>query len=68
MTRSEHPWTATAEDAHGNTFPMGVRAQDGYVVFASSKFWFKVAPDSADVIAPSVEAAANLARQQQRRQ
>lgn len=66
MTSSARHWTATVELATGEQITMGIRAENGYVIFASTRFWFKAEPDVADVISPSVQAASNAARRQQR--
>lgn len=66
MTARGQHWTATIELGNGEKIVMGIRAENGWVVFASTRFWFKVEPDVADVISPSVQAASNAARQQQR--
>jgi hypothetical protein len=66
MTPTGRHWTASVELANGERITMGIRAEGGHVVFASTRFWFKAEPDVADVISPSVQAASNAARQQQR--
>jgi hypothetical protein len=66
MTPSGRHWTAEIVLGDGERITMGIRAEGGWVIFASTRFWFKAAPDVADAISPSVQAASNAARQQQR--
>lgn len=66
MTAHRRHWTATIEYDNGDKITMGIRAENGYVVFASSRFRFKATPDNADLISPSVQAASNAAREQRR--
>lgn len=67
MTNGQRHWAVTLEDAHGNKFPMFIRAEAGYVMFTSTKFVFRADPDEADVIAPYVTHASDRAREQRRR-
>lgn len=68
MTADRRHWTATIQFDDGTQITMGIRAENGYVVFASSRFRFLATPDNADLISPSVQAASNAARRQRRRQ
>lgn len=64
MTAPHRRWSVTVQMADGTEVEMSIRAAGGAVVFASSKFLFTATPDEADVMSPSVQAAANAARQQ----
>lgn len=54
-------------DANGREVTIGINAQDGHVVFSNLPSWFKVGPDVADLLAPSVQAASEAARRQQQK-
>lgn len=65
MTAPHRKWSVKVETPDGEKIDAHIRVSHDHVVISSTKWWFRLTLDDADVMGASVQAAADAGHEQE---